>query len=49
MLFYEAYIEESNINWKPLIWSQDKIRTNLDKKKIGEFGFGKNVLKQPEN
>ena len=29
MLFYEPYFEESNINQKPLIWSQYKIITKI--------------------
>ena len=29
VLFYETYFEESNINWKPLIWSQNKIITKF--------------------
>ena len=43
-------IEESNINWKPLIWYQDKIITKFgQKKKIGEFYFGQSVQILPEN
>ena len=33
VLFYETYFEESNINWKPLIWSHDKIVTKFGPKK----------------
>ena len=29
MLFYETYIEESNINRKPFIWCLDKIVINF--------------------
>ena len=29
MLFYETYLEDSNINQKLLIWSQDKIITKF--------------------
>ena len=36
MLFYETYIEESNINQKPFIWFQDKI--------ITKFGLKKRVI-----
>ena len=42
VLFYETYFEESNINQKPLIWSQDKIIEKFEKKKkIGKFGSQK--------
>ena len=33
LLFYETYLKESNINQKPLIWSQDKITTIFGQKK----------------
>ena len=49
MLFCDTYFEESNINRKPLIWSQDKITTKFGQKKMGEFGFGPNVRKLQEN
>ena len=41
MLFYITYFEESNINRKPLIWSEDKIITKFGQKKMGELGFVK--------
>ena len=31
MLFYETYFKESIISRKPLNWSEDKIKENLDK------------------
>ena len=37
VLFYETYYEESNINWKHLIWSQDKIVTKFGQKKWASF------------
>ena len=41
MLFCETYFDISNINWKSLIWSQDKIIKNLGQKKWVSFVFGK--------
>ena len=38
VLFYETYFEQSNINRKPLIWSQDMIITKFGQEKKGEFG-----------
>ena len=32
VLFFETYFEKSNINKKPLIWSQDKIITKFGPK-----------------
>ena len=50
MLFDETYFEESNINQKPLIWSQDKIIPKFGPtKKMGEFCFGQSVQKLPES
>ena len=49
MLFYKTYFEESNINRKPLIWSQDIIIKKFGQKKIGKFGFGQSVRKLPKN
>ena len=40
-LFYETYIEESNINRKPLIWSKDKIITKFGQKKGPNLVFVK--------
>ena len=40
MLYDETYFEESNINRKPLIWSQDKIIIKFGHKKWSTFGFG---------
>ena len=31
VLFYKTYFEESNISWKSLIWSEDKIITEFRK------------------
>ena len=39
VLFYETYFEESNINRKHLIGSQDKIITKFGKKKNGRAWF----------
>ena len=41
MLFYETYFEESNINKKPLIWSQDKKITKFGQKKWRLWFWGK--------
>ena len=41
MLFDETYFEESNINWKPLIWSQDKMIMKFGQKKMGSLVLGK--------
>ena len=49
MLLDETYFEESNINRKPFISSQDKIITKFCQKKMGQFGFGKSVQKLPKN
>ena len=40
VLYYETYIEESNINQKPLIWSDDKIVTKFGQKKWVSLVFG---------
>ena len=32
MIFYETYFEKSNINWKPLIWSKNKVITKFEQK-----------------
>ena len=32
VLFDESYFEDSNTNWKPLIWSKDKIITKFGQK-----------------
>ena len=34
VLFDETYFEESNINRKPLIWSQNKIITKFQQKNV---------------
>ena len=39
LLFDETYLEESNINQKPFILSQNKIITKFRQKRMGEFGF----------
>ena len=44
MLFYETYFEESNVKWKPLIWSQDKIITKSEQKN-GPVCFGAKCTK----
>ena len=41
LLFYDTYSEESNINWKPLIWSHDKIITKFGQKKLASLVLGK--------
>ena len=41
VLFYETYLDKSNIKWKPLIWSQDKIITKFGQKKWASFALGK--------
>ena len=40
MLFYETYFEESNINRKPLIWSQDMIITKFGQERWMSFVLG---------
>ena len=47
VLHYETYFEESNINKKPIIWSQDKIITNFGQNN-GRVWFWKSVRKLPE-
>ena len=49
ILFYETYLEDSNIYQKPFIWFQDKIIMEFGQKKMGEFGFGQNERKRPKN
>ena len=41
MLFNKTYFKESNINGKPLIWSQDKIIQKFGKKICESLVFGK--------
>ena len=41
VLFYKTYFEESNINWKPLIWSKHEIITKYGPKKWVSFILGK--------
>ena len=41
VVFYETYFEESNINQKLLIWSQDKIITKFGPKKWVRLVLGK--------
>ena len=41
VLFSETYIEESNINRKPLNWTHDKIEMKFGPKKWVSFVFGK--------
>ena len=49
VFFYKTYFEESNINRKPLICSEDKIITKLGQKILVSFAFGQSVRKLPEN
>ena len=49
VLFYETYLEECNINQKPLIWSHNKIITKFTHKKMGEFGIGQSARKVSKN
>ena len=49
VLFDKTYFEESNINRKPLIWSEDKIITKFGPKKMIEFGFGQSIQKLSKN
>ena len=52
VLYDETYFEESNINRKPHIWSQDNIITKFGQKKKGEFAFAqsvRNCMKIKEN
>ena len=51
MLFYETYFEKSNMNLKPFIWSDDKMRPKFGPKKWVSFILGKvyeNYLKIKE-
>ena len=41
LLFFDTYFEKSNINKKPLIWSQDKIITKFAQKNEVSFVLGK--------
>ena len=41
MLFDKTYFEESSINRKPLILTQDKIITKFEKKKWANLDLGK--------
>ena len=41
VLFYETYFKESNIDWNPLILSQDKIRMKFGQKKWMSLILGK--------
>ena len=43
VLFYETYFQESNIIWKPLIWSTYKIITIFGPKKMGAFYFWQSI------
>ena len=49
MLFDDTYIEESNINRKPFIWSEDNIIMKFGHKKFGDFVFGQSIQQRPEN
>ena len=50
MLFYETQFEQSNINRKPRIWSQDKIITKFRKrKKFASLALGKVYENCPKN
>ena len=49
VIFHETYSEESKINQKSLICSQNKIITKFGQKKMDELGFGKSVRKIPQN
>ena len=51
MLFDETYFEKSNINRKPLTWSQQKIITKFGQKKWASLSLGKvyeNYMKNKE-
>ena len=48
MLFDKTYFEESNINQKPLIWSQDKIIPKFRQKNQRDW-FLKSVQKLPKS
>ena len=41
VLFYETYLKETNINWKPLSWSQNKIITKFGQNKWVSLVFRK--------
>ena len=41
VLFYETYFEESNINWRPLIWSKFMIIMKYGPKKWVSLVSGK--------
>ena len=41
VLFDETYFEDSNIKWKPLIWSQDMIITKFGQKNWLSLVLGK--------
>ena len=45
VLFDETYFEQSNIEWRPPIWAQDKIITTFCKKKNGRAWFGAKCTK----
>ena len=47
MLFDKTCFEESNINLKLIIWSQDKIIMKFGQKKWAGFVLGKSVRKLP--
>ena len=46
-LVYENYFEESNINWKPLISSQDVIITKFGQKK--KNGCAEEMVKEKKD
>ena len=46
--FYETYFEESNINRKPHIWSNDKIVTKVRRKKCASLVLGNAYVNCPK-
>ena len=48
VLSYETYFEESNINWKSLIWSSDKKITKFGRKKWVSLVSGKVYKNYPK-
>ena len=47
MLFYKTYLEESNINRKPPIWTKDKIIMKFEKKNR-QVSFWAKCTKTPQ-
>ena len=48
VLFYETYFEESNINWKPIIWFQDEMITKFEKKNCASLVLRKVYKNYPK-